>query len=266
MAKSQRAKDLKKKDFQKAKLRVGKKKAAPNNATDVNFKSKALVLSTQGIGQVKGDVVTEKNLTLTDLLQQLKHYSHLVRKEALVGILDLQQMYPDRVQAHLGPLLDSLFPLVLDESRGVRRNLVALLDVLFAAISAHSMSPFFERMHAFLSASLTHVNDYIRLDALLLLDVWLNRYPQAASERFDEIFPLLISMLSSDVVSRNAPTKAMAPARGSVLLTGPNRQLGQANARDAVMTTVLGLLRVAFDATGPANPQASRGVLPWHDG
>jgi pre-rRNA-processing protein IPI1 len=43
MAKSTRAKKEKKKDFQKAKLKVGKAKPKASNITDVSFKAKCMI-------------------------------------------------------------------------------------------------------------------------------------------------------------------------------------------------------------------------------
>jgi pre-rRNA-processing protein IPI1 len=43
MAKSAKAKKEKKKDFQKAKLKVGKSKPKASNITDVSFKAKCMI-------------------------------------------------------------------------------------------------------------------------------------------------------------------------------------------------------------------------------
>lgn len=51
-------------DFKKAKHKVGKKLPKAQNATDTNFKSKAITLPAQTVGDMKGSAVTQKNLTL----------------------------------------------------------------------------------------------------------------------------------------------------------------------------------------------------------
>ena len=51
-------------DFRKAKHKVGKRLPKARNDTDTNFRSKAISLSDQNIGQDKGSVVSQRNLTL----------------------------------------------------------------------------------------------------------------------------------------------------------------------------------------------------------
>lgn len=51
-------------DFKKAKHRVGKKLPKARNDTDTNFKSRAISLPDQNVGQDKGTVVSQRNLTL----------------------------------------------------------------------------------------------------------------------------------------------------------------------------------------------------------
>lgn len=51
-------------DFKKAKHRVGKKLPKARNDTDTNFKSRAISLPDQNVGQEKGDAVSHRNLTL----------------------------------------------------------------------------------------------------------------------------------------------------------------------------------------------------------
>lgn len=83
------------------KLKIGKKKLAKANETSVSFKSKgnffffffflnlllfiekknpAIVVPEQSISSDKGEVTTSRNLTLKELLSQLKHYNSNFRK------------------------------------------------------------------------------------------------------------------------------------------------------------------------------------------
>lgn len=54
--------------FKKAKHKVGKKLPKAQNATDTSFKSKAITLPSQNVGEDKGLAVTSKNQTLKVIL------------------------------------------------------------------------------------------------------------------------------------------------------------------------------------------------------
>ena len=62
------------------------KKLAPANATDTSIRSRGLAMTEQSVVTDKsGEAVTNRGLTLHDLLRQLSHYSGSVRKDALLG-------------------------------------------------------------------------------------------------------------------------------------------------------------------------------------
>lgn len=51
-------------DFKRAKHKVGKKLPKAQNETNTDFKSKAIALPSQNVGEDKGVAVTSKNQTL----------------------------------------------------------------------------------------------------------------------------------------------------------------------------------------------------------
>lgn len=51
-------------DFKRARHKVGRKLPKARNDTDTNFKSKAISLAEQNVGQDKGAVVSQRNLSL----------------------------------------------------------------------------------------------------------------------------------------------------------------------------------------------------------
>lgn len=51
-------------DFKRAKHKVGRKLPKAQNATDTNFKSRAITLPAQTVGDDKGSAVTKRNLSL----------------------------------------------------------------------------------------------------------------------------------------------------------------------------------------------------------
>lgn len=71
-------------DFKKAKHRVGKKLPKAQNATDTNFKSKAITLPGQNVGEDKGAAVSQGNLTLKVLYTCMQ--LHTLFQRVQIGI------------------------------------------------------------------------------------------------------------------------------------------------------------------------------------
>ncbi|CEI97797.1 Putative Pre-rRNA-processing protein ipi1 [Rhizopus microsporus] len=116
MPNARKKKQAKNEDFQKKKLKVGKKKAVPDNFTDTSFRSKSIVLPNQSINEDKShEITTSRNLTLSDLLVRLRHPSANVKKEALLGLSDICSKNPGLLISSLGQVVNGLLKLFIDE-------------------------------------------------------------------------------------------------------------------------------------------------------
>lgn len=71
MAKNKRKKKQRQEDFKKVKLKVGRKLPPAQNATETQFKSRAIVLPSQLVGQSSGEPTNNRrqNLKVKTLFQ-----------------------------------------------------------------------------------------------------------------------------------------------------------------------------------------------------
>ncbi|XP_042551237.1 testis-expressed protein 10 isoform X2 [Dipodomys spectabilis] len=129
-------------DFQKVKLKVGKKKPKLENATATNFRTKTIHLPEQ----LKEDRILPTNnrkLNIKDLLSQMHHYNPGVKQSALLGLKDLLSQYPFIIDAHLSNILSEVTAVFTDKDANVRLAAVQLLQFLAPKIRAEQISPFF---------------------------------------------------------------------------------------------------------------------------
>ncbi|KAI8826539.1 uncharacterized protein EV422DRAFT_530 [Fimicolochytrium jonesii] len=239
MPKATRKKKLKEQDFKKAKLKVGKKKPAANNDTNVSFKSQAIVVPNQSINDDKPheEVLSSKNQSLKDLLAQLRHYSAQARKEALVGLRELQHRHPIPLRSHLSALFTSLAPLLVDDEPQVRKLLLSFFDDLAQRVTAEHVRPFMGLTMAYTCSAMTHIGEEVRLDGLRALDVWIRRWPGIVGGFAEKVIPNYLSMLIS-----NGKNKGGMTSTGASLLVNPRSQLGSAKTRVEVLESLLGFL------------------------
>ena len=108
------------KDFEKKKQKLGKKKLAPTNSTSTQFKARSVVLPDQTIGAERGEPVSHRQLTMGELVGQLKHYSADVRHDAVRGLLELVTRHPEVLAPRAAELLDAALPALTDGDRAVR--------------------------------------------------------------------------------------------------------------------------------------------------
>ncbi|KAI8319519.1 hypothetical protein GQ54DRAFT_243433, partial [Martensiomyces pterosporus] len=127
MPKASKKKQRKAEDFKKVKLKVGKKKAPPTNATDTSFTSKSIVLTGQSITADKSaELTNSRNLTLKNVLTQLRHYSAATRKDAVSGLADFLSLHPEVLGTELGSIIDGTVKLIVDNEPVVRKGLLRL--------------------------------------------------------------------------------------------------------------------------------------------
>ncbi|KAM5483142.1 rRNA processing protein [Microsporum canis] len=166
MGSSQKKKNEKKKDFQKTKLKVGKKKAAPSNFTNTSFKSKSIVLNQQSLSTT----APSESSQFTHSLSLLGSKTDSQRKESLSHLTTAVASRPvdSPLPRPVGVILPLLFPLILDGNNGVRTQLLKLLKVL-PQPDLEGHAPAFL---PYLRAGMTHLAADIRLSSVEMLS-WL---------------------------------------------------------------------------------------------
>ncbi|CCH58129.1 hypothetical protein TBLA_0A03290 [Henningerozyma blattae CBS 6284] len=162
MGKSTRKQKLKKQDFQKKKLKVGKGPVRPSNATDTSFSTRSVSIRNQHLIHDHGD--------LSKRFPLLKHHNNVVRKETLQ---QFQNNIPDIINTSImAPLITQCIPLINDESKQVR---AASLD-LFHEIGSHNSQVL--QLHCrvfilYICMSMTHIVTAIQLDSTKFLKMML---------------------------------------------------------------------------------------------
>ncbi|AMD19769.1 HCL382Wp [Eremothecium sinecaudum] len=151
-------KTLKQQDFVKKKLKVGKPKQQPSNATSTSFVAKTIHVP----NQVK---LRETNNLENDVLQRLslcKHHSATTRKEILIYF---QNVIPQMIHSILiSRLLANCIPLICDEDKQVRNELLKLLEVVGEADS-NVLRLHLRPLVLFISNSMTHIVPSIQRDS-----------------------------------------------------------------------------------------------------
>ncbi|KAL5606353.1 hypothetical protein BROUX41_002770 [Berkeleyomyces rouxiae] len=165
MGSSAKKKREKAKDFQKAKLKVGKEKAKAANFTNTGFKSKSIVMGHQSISEVAPDAIKQfkHQLSLATTSKSEKQ-----RKECLSYLTTQLSATPPNNPIGTYALLIKVLPLICDLSAGVRTQLIKLLRCLPASdVRNHA-----EKAIMFVRAGMTHVSAKVSNDALEIL-AWL---------------------------------------------------------------------------------------------
>ncbi|XP_068998971.1 testis-expressed protein 10 homolog [Embiotoca jacksoni] len=169
-------------DFQKVKLKVGKKKPKADNATNTNFRSKRINLTEQLRRDTSGPT-THRQLGINDLLSHLHHYNANVKHSALLGLKELLSVNPFLLEQHLSRLLSEVAAVFTDKDGNVRVAATRVLRFIAQAVPAERVAPFFPLLSAHLSCAMTHIEASIQEDAMNVLDVFLEHYPALLAAR-----------------------------------------------------------------------------------
>lgn len=181
MPKSAKKKKEKVADFSRAKLKLGKGKAAATNAVDTSFKARSIVLPSQTITAEKdgNEPITRRQLTFGNLLSHLKHYNAGQRKDALLGLRELFDSNWEILNSCLTPLVNALVRLIGDEDASVRKQLLSFLAWMLPRIPSEDLVPHAPLLLLFTTSSQTHIFPEIRIDAIRFLDILLECIPES---------------------------------------------------------------------------------------
>ncbi|CAI9159169.1 unnamed protein product [Rangifer tarandus platyrhynchus] len=233
-------------DFQKVKLKVGKKKPRSENATLTNFKTKTIHLPEQ----LKEDVTLPTNnrkLNIKDLLSQMHHYNAGVKQSALLGLKDLLSQYPYIIDAHLSNILSEVTAVFTDKDANVRLAAVQLLQFLAPKIRAEQISPFFPLVSAHLSSAMTHITEGIQEDSLKVLDILLEQYPALITDRSSILLKNFVELISHQQPSKGLVNRGRS--QSWILSVNPNRRLTSQQWRLKVLVRLSKFLQALTDGS-----------------
>uniref|UniRef100_A0A8C5TFY2 Testis expressed 10 n=1 Tax=Malurus cyaneus samueli TaxID=2593467 RepID=A0A8C5TFY2_9PASS len=232
-------------DFQKVKLKVGKKKPKLENATDTTFKTKAIQIPEQ----LKEDGVLptqNRKLNIKDLLSQMHHYSPGVKHNALLGLKELLSQYPFVIDAHLSSIISEVAAVFTDKDSSVRGAAVHLLQFLASKIRAEQIAPFFPLVSAHLSSAMTHISEGIQEDSLKVLDVLLEAYPALLTDRSVILLKNFVELISHQQLSKRLKSRDKL---SWMLSVNPNRRVTSQQWRLNVLTRLKKFLQAVVDGS-----------------
>ncbi|CUM64329.1 uncharacterized protein PRCAT00001930001 [Priceomyces carsonii] len=169
---SKRKRAEKQKDFTKAKLKVGKTAAKPDNYTDTSFKSRTISLPNQSISKKikSGQSNQSEDHELIKYLSLTKHHSASTRREVL-----------HYIETHLpsGPsmykqIISNITPLFLDSSLEVRKGAVSLLSAC-AESQPGLLDLHLRPIILFIHSAMTHIQSDIRNSSTKFLLVLISK-------------------------------------------------------------------------------------------
>jgi pre-rRNA-processing protein IPI1 len=168
MGKSTKAKKEKAKDFQKAKLKVGKTKPKATNLTDTSFKARSIAVLHQSLNEV----APSSSSQFTHHLNLLSHKSEGQRKESLGFLVNFLQgvEHTSTLPLPASSIFAKVQPLLLDASKLVRTQTLQLLS----AFPESDVQANVEVLLLYSRTALTHLSAKIQLTGLDALEWLLN--------------------------------------------------------------------------------------------
>ncbi|CAG8459979.1 13226_t:CDS:10 [Rhizophagus irregularis] len=218
--KSKHKKKAQQEDFKKKpKLKVGKKKQQASNFTDTSFKSRAISLPSQSITEDKSNEITNsRNLTLNELLTQLKHYNSGMRKDAIIGLKDFFRVNPHILSQSLSLVVNSLLRLLIDDNKFVRTTLLSFFTEFFIPMEKSELRPFLPILIIYTCSAITHIYEDIRADSIKFMELWLNIAPDIIVDGFwQRVVPNYIGLLTTDsnTIVTNSASSIVTPLTNS---------------------------------------------------
>ncbi|XP_075545846.1 testis-expressed protein 10 homolog [Dermacentor variabilis] len=256
------------KDFQKVKLKVGRKLPKGLNVTDTSFKTKKIVLHDRLPKPATGEPTTTRKLSVQDLIRRLHLYNVTSRLDALTGLRELGRSHAGSFSPHLKPLLEILGTLCTDKEGTVRQSALKVLRLVLGSVSGDCLSPFGPLLLSQLGCAVNHLSPAVRHDALDLLGLLLESVPSLAVRAPYGTLCNFLNMISTSAESSKVGT------RRRVL----SSQLGQRHTNRAVWVRVLSsmerflavALRVWFPTTmedsSPATSDVAAAAKTVHVG
>lgn len=145
-------------------------------------------------------------------MTQLHHYSSGIKQGALNGLKDLVSQHPSVIASHLSNILSDSAPMFTDKDPMVRSAAIQLLQFITPKISSDQMAPFFPLVSAHLSSAMTHILEGIQEDALKILDILLEHYPELLTDCCNILLKNFLELISHQRLSKGLKTGGKVPS------------------------------------------------------
>lgn len=242
-----------KKNIRKEKAKVqlkGAKLAKGTNITKADFKVRKIILKTQ-----LNDTGAVRKHNVKECLTKLKHNNSGIRVETLKSIKEILVTHPEDIYPkHFGDLLQTCAQLSLELEKDVRRESFRTLGHLFAAVEEHLVEPFFHVLSSYLRCAMTHLNQGIQEDSLLLLDLLLDNMPELVAKNHEKILEYFLDLISK-MRSESKP--------GRTLSVNLGKKTTNVKWRCRVLERLLSILRCINSSNllnGEENCQKTKGM------
>ncbi|CAD1469198.1 unnamed protein product, partial [Heterotrigona itama] len=183
----------------KTKFKAKKIKHLPKdlNIMDPSFKVKTIVIREQLKQHDKMEILSKRKLNIKDLLSRLQHYNSTVRQNAVKELKEILSKHSFKLlSSQFGPLLQGVCALSLDKERDIRHDSLKVLSLILGPISNDQLNPYCDVLISYLRCSMTHIDPYIKEDALLFLDVLVQNCSNILAKNSYKVLPNFLDMIS----------------------------------------------------------------------
>lgn len=130
-------------------------------------------------------------------MSRLQHYNSTIRQDAVKELKDILSEHSfELLSSQFGPLLQGVCALSLDKERDIRRNSLKVLSLILGSISNDQLNPYCDVLISYLRCSMTHIDPYIKEDALLFLDVLVQNCSNILAKNSYKVLPNFLDMIS----------------------------------------------------------------------
>lgn len=216
-------------DFQKVKLKVGKKLPKSQNETKISLQARQLIIKDQLKSKPQTELATKKRLSVPDLLSHLSHFNASMRNDGISGLEELLRRDRDALLASFSAIVDRLAPIFTDKDENVRKAARTLMRKIFAHVVVDQMEPFFPLVMAHLCCAMSHIDEGIRRDSLDVVDVCLQFYPSLVVRDVNRVLDHFLLQISAKREGQNLSGHAT-----SALLVSPSNKFSTVRWRTEV--------------------------------
>lgn len=177
-----------------------------------------------------------------------------MRRDALVGLRELNQSHPISLRSALGTVIRHLSCIFLDPERTVRHAAHLLLKSMLPSLDVSQLAPFSALLFTGISCGLTHIAPSVQLDMLKVTGLFLAHCPSLVRQNAALLLPLYLPLISH--------VDSSSERKDAQLNSAPRSILSLRSSRVEVLKQLLEFLVVVTTADENSNSRPSIVIDP----
>ena len=195
------------------------------------------------------------------MLTHLNHHNQSIRFDSINSLKEMLQKNSDLLLNYeLSHILESVCPLFIDREYKIRKQINEFIKIMLNILIKNNklilLKPFYKLLNAHLSCAMTHIDENVQYNSLILLDIFIQHLPNLICLHSYNILENFIEQISKITTNQTTNGGTNKNIQRRILKNDPYKLTSTQSWRSNVLLRLYKILLIVSNSNSTANENA----------